>query len=177
MVCVGVVREQRERLARGTKPECNRSKLVCDEQLVCQDKEEWWTPAESTFTRFCWHAPCPAPQNIFLLSRKSFQLSHIVGKTKSHRGACHDLVWLCCPTAGRTAADVAYCSSCLLGRKQEKDKFMFIHSTIKRNNTQITCMSLMSVCVHRKALNMLKGKSHLAHADSNTRALCWKTPS
>ena len=32
----------------------------------------------------------------------------------------------------------------------------------------------MFACVHRKALTMLKGKSHLAHANSNTRALCWR---
>lgn len=32
----------------------------------------------------------------------------------------------------------------------------------------------MFACVHRKALNMLKGKSHFAHANSNTRALCWR---
>lgn len=42
-------------------------------------------------------------------------------KTKTcPQSACHDQVWLCCAIAERTAVDVAYHRSCLLGRKQER---------------------------------------------------------
>lgn len=122
---------------------------MCEKQLVSQDKEarfkndELQQGAHSHVSAGT--PPCPAPQNIFLLSRRSLQLSHIVEKITTWCVSRFSLALL--SDCGRAAADVAYCSSCLLGGKQEKDKFIIIFTPPLRGITHKNNVHEFNVCM------------------------------